>query len=95
MLVNKKRVDLQAINLPLTMFSFRNLALLTAINCFNVKSATLIQDIFTAAKVLALLLIVISGKTANQRIQEGIFRGSVNTAARYLLIHCLCSHMLR
>ena len=37
------------------------LALLTAINCYNVKSATLIQDIFTAAKVLALLVIMISG----------------------------------
>ncbi len=37
------------------------ITLLTAINCYNVKSATLVQDIFTAAKVLALMVIVVSG----------------------------------
>lgn len=34
---------------------------LTAINCWNVKSVTRIQDIFTAAKVLALVVIILSG----------------------------------
>ena len=35
--------------------------LLTAINCYNVKSVTWIQDIFSAAKVLALIIIIVSG----------------------------------
>ena len=35
--------------------------LLTAINCYNVKSATLVQGIFTVTKVLALVVIILSG----------------------------------
>ncbi|UYV80517.1 SLC7A6 [Cordylochernes scorpioides] len=37
------------------------ICLLTFVNCFNVRWATKVQDIFTAAKVLALLIIMISG----------------------------------
>ncbi|XP_069698385.1 Y+L amino acid transporter 2 [Periplaneta americana] len=48
--------------------------LLTVINCYNVKWATRVQDIFTGTKILALVIIVIagmwvlgSGKTENFR----------------------------
>lgn len=37
------------------------ISLLTAINCYNVKSATVVQDIFTAAKVFALVTIIMAG----------------------------------
>ena len=35
--------------------------LLTAVNCYNVKSVTWVQDIFTAGKILALVTIIVSG----------------------------------
>ncbi|XP_015519338.1 large neutral amino acids transporter small subunit 1 [Neodiprion pinetum] len=35
--------------------------LLTAINCYNVKWATRIQDIFTGTKIFALLIIIVAG----------------------------------
>ena len=37
------------------------ICLLTAINCYNVKSVTRIQDAFTATKVFALVLIIAAG----------------------------------
>jgi len=37
------------------------ICLLTTVNCYNVKSATKIQDAFTATKVLALLIVVLAG----------------------------------
>lgn len=37
------------------------ICLLTVINCYNVKWATRVQDIFTGTKILALVIIVIAG----------------------------------
>lgn len=35
--------------------------LLTAINCYNVKWATRVQDIFTGTKIFALVIIMVAG----------------------------------
>lgn len=35
--------------------------LLTAVNCWNVKSATKVTDAFTATKIFALVIIIVAG----------------------------------
>ena len=45
----------------LTFYELIISGLLTAVNCYNVKSSTLVQDVFTAAKGFALLIIIFTG----------------------------------
>ncbi len=35
--------------------------LLTAVNCYNVRSVAKVQDVFTATKVLALVVVIVAG----------------------------------
>lgn len=48
-------------NEKLLFVNLQILGLLTAINCYRVKSTALIQDIFAATKIFALLIIIITG----------------------------------
>ena len=43
------------------VFSCMFPALLTAVNCYNVKWSARLQDIFTSMKMLALVIIIIAG----------------------------------
>ena len=52
--------NLRRVYFPLNQY-FIHTGLLTAVNCYNVKSVTWVQDIFSAGKVLALVTIILSG----------------------------------
>ncbi|KAG8437432.1 hypothetical protein GDO86_008219 [Hymenochirus boettgeri] len=64
---------------------------LTAINCYSVKAATRVQDVFAAAKLLALCLIIILGfiqlgKGGIENLQpENSFKGTSTDVGKWVL----------
>ncbi len=48
-------------DIPAICKIFNNLGFLTFINCYNVKWATRVQDVFAVTKVFALAIIVVAG----------------------------------
>ncbi|XP_076111068.1 large neutral amino acids transporter small subunit 2-like [Mytilus galloprovincialis] len=65
------------------------ITILTYVNCKNVKSAALIQDIFTATKIIALVMIIIIGivfmfKSDRESFQEP-FENSTTSPGKFAL----------
>lgn len=54
-------INFYCIFISLSSFVFISLALLTAINCVSTKLSMKVQDIFTAAKLFALIGIILAG----------------------------------
>ncbi|CAG7830125.1 unnamed protein product [Allacma fusca] len=51
-------------DLAVRLLSAIVIALLTAVNCYNVKSAARLQDVFTSMKIFSLVIIVVAGLVA-------------------------------
>ena len=62
-------------SLSLLFFFFP--VILTVVNCIDVKWATRVQDVFTYAKLLALLLIIITGVVQLARGKGRLFTWSM------------------
>ncbi|XP_038069992.1 large neutral amino acids transporter small subunit 1-like [Patiria miniata] len=63
--------------------------ILTFVNCLSVKAATRVQDVFTASKVIALLLIIVAGLVhlflGNTENFENSFEGSTTSVGDIVL----------